>query len=270
VHIAKRTQAVLAMAALTLLALGAATASALTLPPANKQFDYQIGGIYNPLTNVATVDRDRTDPPVAGKYNVCYVNAFQTQPDEINWWKSSHPDLLLRSSSGAYVKDGDWGELLLDTRTAAKRTAIAAIVDGWIDRCGAAGYRAIEPDNLDSWTRSQRLLTMAENQAMATLLARHAHAVGLAIAQKNAVELAPARTTIGFDFAIAEECEVYDECDGYTAAYGNEVFEIEYADNGGWANFDAACLTRGATLSIVYRDRDVLPLGEPGYLYRWC
>ncbi len=258
------------MAALTLMSLGAAPVVAQTPPPANGQFDYQIGGAYTPLSSVAIVDRVRNDPPVAGKYNVCYVNAFQTQPDEMGWWKANHPDLLLRKSSGAYVKDTAWGEILLDTSTAAKRAAIAAVVNGWIDGCRAAGYQAVEPDNLDSWTRSRRLLTIAGNQALATLLASHAHAVGLAIAQKNAVETAPAGKTIGFDFAIAEECQVYDECDGYSATYGNEVFEIEYVDNGGQTNFDAACRARGATLSVVYRDRDVAPLGEPGYVYRWC
>lgn len=271
-HITPRMRGALVGTVLGLLTLGATTttASALTLPPANGQFDYQIGGAYTPLSSVAIVDRDRNDAPAAGKYDVCYVNAFQTQPDEITWWKTNHPDLLLKNSSGAYVKDTTWGEILLDTSTAAKRTAIAAIVDGWIDGCGAAGYQAIEPDNLDSWTRSQRLLTQAENQAMATLLASHAHADDLAIAQKNAVELAPVGRMIGFDFAIAEECQVYDECDGYTATYGDEVYEIEYDDNGGQANFDAACSARGATLSIIYRDRDVLPLGDPSYVYQWC
>ncbi|MGN6187631.1 MAG: endo alpha-1,4 polygalactosaminidase, partial [Conexibacter sp.] len=216
------------MAALSLLALGAAPAMAQTPPPANGQFDYQIGGAYTPLSSVAIVDRDRNDPPVAGKYNVCYVNAFQTQPDETSWWKANHPDLLLRKSSGGYVKDTAWGEILLDTSTPAKQAAIAAIVDGWIDGCRAAGYQAVEPDNLDSWTRSRRLLTRANNQALATLLASHAHAVGLAIAQKNAVEMAPAGKAIGFDFAIAEECGRWRECQGYVDTYGDQVLFVEY------------------------------------------
>ena len=60
---------------------------AVTPPPANGKFDYQIGGAYTPASNVAVVSRDRTDSPAAGKYNICYVNAFQTQPGEQSFWQ---------------------------------------------------------------------------------------------------------------------------------------------------------------------------------------
>lgn len=40
--------------------------AAVRLPPANGQFDYQIGGAYPPQSPVAIVDRDRFDPPVTG------------------------------------------------------------------------------------------------------------------------------------------------------------------------------------------------------------
>uniref|UniRef100_A0A0W0GD17 Putative glycoside hydrolase family 114 protein n=1 Tax=Moniliophthora roreri TaxID=221103 RepID=A0A0W0GD17_MONRR len=45
---------------------------AVTPPPANAKFDYQIGGAYTPASDVAVVSRDRTDSPAAGKYNICY------------------------------------------------------------------------------------------------------------------------------------------------------------------------------------------------------
>ena len=48
----------------------------------------------------------------------------------------------------------------------------------------------MEPDNLDSSTRSHHLRS-------------------------------------GFDVAIAEECQVYDECHRHLAAYGDRVYEIE-------------------------------------------
>jgi hypothetical protein len=263
----------LALAAALLLPATAASgtaAAAPRAPPANAQFDYQIGGAYPPANSVGIVDRDRHDAPVAGKYNVCYVNSFQTQPEEAAWWRRNHDDLLLRSG-GAYVVDEDWGETLLDLSTAAKRTAIAAIADVWIDRCKAAGFQAIEPDNLDSWARSHGLLTSSEAVAYAKLLATRAHADGLAIAQKNTSELGSAgRTQVGFDFAIAEECAAYDECDDYTSVYGNQVYEVEYSDNGGLTNFALACAENGARISIAYRDRDIVPLGVRGYVYRWC
>ena len=166
--------------------------------------------------------------------------------------------------------DRGWNEQLLDTSTAVKRRAIAAIVGGWIRACARAGYRAVEPDNLDSFTRSRGALTAADNLALARLLIAGAHAAGLAIAQKNAAELAGAGRRLGFDFAIAEECQPYGECDRYLNAYGTRVIEIEYPDNGGQRNFDQACRLRGDRISIVYRDRNVTPAGQPGFLERRC
>ena len=243
-----------ALAGVTVLVVGVAAQSAnaatVTAPPVNGQFDYQIGGAYTPSASVAIVDRDRSASPVAGKYNICYLNAFQTQPEEASFWTGQHADLLLKDGSGQLVEDPDWpGEYLLDTSTAAKRDGIAAIENGWIDGCASAGFQAVEPDNLDSWTRSDGLLTQAGNVAMATLLAGHAHAAGLAIAQKNTSDLgSTGKTQVGFDFAIAEECQVYDECDAYTGPYGNEVIEIEYTDNGRSAYTDA-CSARGGSIS---------------------
>lgn len=230
---------------------------------------YQIGGAFPPAGDVAIVDRDRAAPPVPGRYNVCYINAFQTQPGEAGWWQRRHRNLLLRRH-GHHVVDGQWNERLLDASTRARRAAIAAIVGVWIDGCAAAGFQAVEPDNLDSWTRSHGALSRADNLALAGLLIGRAHADGLAIAQKNAGELGTAGRRLGFDFAIAEECGRYGECDAYLRAYGASVIEIEYPDSGGLANFASACRRRGGLISVAYRDRLVAPRGAPGYVNRSC
>jgi hypothetical protein len=61
----------------------------------------------------------------------------------------THPDLLLRNSTGI-VEDPEWpGEYLLNTSTATNREAIATILNGWIDECASKRFQAIEPDNLD-------------------------------------------------------------------------------------------------------------------------
>jgi hypothetical protein len=241
-------------------------------PPVAGVFDYQIGGSYRPAKSVAIVDRDRSAHPAPGRYNICYVNAFQTQPNEKKFWLSNHPHLLLRRH-GHYLRDPDWpGEFVLDTATAANRAKIAAIVGRWIDGCAGKGFDAVEPDNLDSWTRrgARGLITRADNIALATLLVRRAHSDGLAIAQKNAVEIShTGRTKIGFDFAIAEECSVYHECGGYLAAYGRHVIEVEYTDNPRSA-YTRACRARGGEISIILRDRDVTPRGSRHYRYEHC
>lgn len=230
------------------------------LPDPALDWDYQIGGAATPGPGVGTVVRDRRDDPTpaaSGLYDVCYVNAFQTQADERrDWLAPGRRDLLLRRD-GRPVVDGAWGEWLLDTRTAADRRRIARIVGRWIDGCARDGFDAVEPDNLDSWSRSHGLLDRSDNIALSRLLARRAHRAGLAIAQKNAAGLAATGPTIGFDFAVAEECGRYDECGRYAAAYDDRVLVVEYRR----ADFDAACAAWGDRLPVVLRDRDVTPQG---------
>jgi Glycoside-hydrolase family GH114 len=241
----------------------------IVLPPAASRFDYQLGGAYGPPAGTAIIERDRLSSPPRRTYGICYVNAFQTQPEELAWWRAHHPGVLLKGSSG-YVEDPDWpGEVLLDTSTRAKRAELLAVVGSWIDGCARRGFKAVEPDNLDSWTRSSGRLTAATNTAFAALLTVRAHARGLAVAQKNTAELAPRGRKLGFDFAIAEECQVYSECDAYLAAYGSRVLEIEYTDNGLDA-FTQACRARAHRVSIILRDRDLVAAGRPGYTYRAC
>lgn len=237
----------------------------------NGRFAYQIGGAYPPTAAQVIVDRDRSAAPVPGKYNICYINAFQTQAAEAAFWKTGHSNLLLRTRQGSLVDDPDWpGEYLLDTSTASKRAAIAAIVGTWIDLCAKAGYQAVEPDNLDSWTRSEGLLTAADNLGLAAQLASRAHSDGLAIAQKNAADLGVTGKTVAeFDFAIAEECQTYAECGAYTGPYGRHVIEIEYNDNGR-SHFTQACAARGDSISVILRDREVTPAGQSGYEEEYC
>jgi hypothetical protein len=247
------------------------SAPSVRLPPVNGQFDYQIGGAYKPARSVAIVDRDRGSHPARGVYNVCYINAFQTQAESDRWWGVHHPKLLLRKANGHAVEDPGWpGEFVLDVGTAFKRAALARIVGRWIDGCARKGFQAVEPDNLDSYSRSQHLLTLRDDLRFAKLLVTRAHGDGLAIAQKNTAELHHrGRNKAGFDFAIAEECQVYSECSAYTRVYGRHVVEIEYTDNGR-RYYRKACAARGDAISILLRDRDVLPRGRKAYVYKTC
>jgi hypothetical protein len=244
-------------------------AADVRLPPVGGRVDYQLGGAYPPPDGVEIVTRDRGDAPAPGVYGICYVNAFQAQPGEEDVWSGANADLLLRDASGREVIDEDWGEPLLDTSSPAKRARLIAIVGEWIDGCAASGYSAVEPDNLDSWTRSHHLLSEGDNLAFAAALAARAHAVGLAIAQKNAGEISAKAKAAGMDFAVAEECEHYRECGLYTTVYGRHVIEIEYSDEPE-SDFTRACTARGGDISIERRDRDVVPAGHQGYLAQWC
>ncbi|MEV4640565.1 endo alpha-1,4 polygalactosaminidase [Actinoplanes sp. NPDC049548] len=264
--------ALAAAVATTVFALHADAASVpaaeagFTLPPANAAFDYQIGGAYAPPSGVTVVSRDREAPVAAGIYTICYVNAYQTQPGEAAWWQAEHDDLLLRDDNGEYVVDGEWDEILLDISTPEKRTAVAAVVNGWIDGCARDGFRAVEPDNIDSYDRSGGKLDIEDSVAYLTLLAPHAHAAGLAIGQKNTTDLGTRGRDLGLDFAITEDCGRWDECTDYTDVYGDHVIDVEYSDS----TFRKACRAVGATVSVVRRDLKVTAPGSGTYKYDAC
>lgn len=235
------------------------------LPPANAKVDYQLGGSYTPPSGVTVVSRDRLATPALGIYNICYVNGFQIQPDESDWWLTQHPDLILRDANGDPVIDPAWNEMLLDIRLAERRMAISAIVGNWIKQCSQNSFDAVEIDNLDSYTRSQGLLTELQAVQTMKLMADIAHGAGVAIAQKNASELVARKAELGTDFAVAEECNRYNECGTYTAGYGDNVIVIEYRRQ----DFDAGC-TAFPNLSIVLRDLNLVTPQATGYVYDGC
>ncbi len=230
----------------------------MVLPPVGAHLDYQLGGGY-PNPRVGIVVRDRTDEPSSGHYSICYLNGFQTQPDATDWWRTTHPDLLLG------ITDTSWDEELLDISSAAKRARIVAVIEPWIADCATKGFDAVEFDNLDSYTRSNGRLTADDAVAMIALLSAAAHRHHLPVAQKNAVELVSRRTEIGTDFVIAEQCGTWDECAGYVAGYGELVWDVEYDAPG----LTAACsqLPRWA---VVRRDLDLTAAGESTHVFEQC
>ncbi len=285
----KRTAAAGAAAAVALSLLGClggggaseptyASAGAFAPPPVNAGFDYQIGGDYPLPEGVSIVSRDwfigrAAEQPV---YSICYVNAFQTQadergvdrPDELSNW----PRKLVLSELG---DDPNWGgEYLVDVSTANKRRQAARWVGQMIDGCADKGYEAVELDNLDSWTRFDGTplarevpFSKPDSLAFARLLAKRAHARDLAVAQKNTVDVGRRQARrVGFDFAIAEQCARYDECNAYRRVHGNNVIAIEY----GRRSFREACRRVGDEISVVLRDVLVTKPGSPSYVYDAC
>ena len=239
--------------------------ASIVLPTANAMIDYQLGEAYPPPEGVTWVSRDRNAAPAPGLYNVCYVNGFQTQPDERDFWETEHPDLLLRDAGGDVVIDPDWDEIILDVTTAEKRAALAEIVGGWIAGCADDGFDAIEIDNLDTYARSDGLVSQDDAVAFMRMLSDRAHALGMAIAQKNSTDVLVRAAEMATDFAIAEECNRYDECDAYQAVYGDRVYVIEYRDQ----DFDRGCADF-PELSIVRRDLNLVGPSSSAYRYDGC
>ena len=242
-------------------------AAGIRLPPVGAVPDYQLGEPYPPASEVGVVTRDRTADPAAETYSICYLNAFQTQPGELEQW----PDDLLVHHDGAPLIDPAWpDEVLLDTSTADRRERIAEVITGWIQGCADAGFDAVEFDNLDSYTRSRGLLDVQDNLALARTLVTAAHVHGLAAAQKNAAEdAALLRAEAEFDFIVTEECAAYDECDVYAEVYGEHVIDIEYVDNLP-RPFAEMCADPSAPASMVLRDRELLTAAHDGHVFTVC
>ncbi len=191
-----------------------------------------------------------------------------TVPDEHNNW----PRSLVLNELG---DDPHWGgEYLIDIRNARKRERAADWVDQMIEGCASKGFDAVEYDNLDSWTRFDGTpladdvpFGKPEALAYARKLTGRAHRLGLAVGQKNTADITRAQSDrVGFDFAIAEECSRYNECNRYRSVHGNRVIEIEYRRE----DFDKGCRTVGDKISVVLRDRLVTKPGSPRYVYDSC
>lgn len=264
---------ILALVALLLLLTGcqaAPSAEGWRLPSAEGAVDYQLGGAYAPPEGVTVVVRDSSAAPAPGLYSICYVNGFQTQPAERQRWLDRHPDAVLTDHGGAPVVDPGWpDELVLDTRTAASRAEIAAVLAPTIDRCADAGFDAVELDNLDTWTRFAAL-SREGNLALAALLIEQAHERGMAVAQKNAPELGALGPATGFDLAISEECAAWGECSAYGEQYGDQHIDVEYVGALGGASFQELCEQPDTPPLTVLRDVLLVAEGEPGHALEHC
>ena len=228
--------------------------------------DYQLGGEYTPAAGVNVVVRDSTGQPAPGLFNICYINGFQSQP-ESDWPKV----LLLLDAKGKPIADENWpDEYLLDISTGAKREAILGRLVPVIAACAAKGFKAVEFDNLDSYTRSRGRLTLADAVAFAKMLVVATKSAGMAAGQKNAADLSQrGRSEIGFTFAVSEECHRWDECRAYTAVYGSQIINIEYSDDLR-GTFEKVCADAETPKSTILRDRMLERKGGAGYIYRRC
>lgn len=234
--------------------------------PAGTVADYQLGGGYPPAQGVTAVERDSTDAPEPGLYNICYVNGFQTQPGA-DW-----PVELLLAGPDGPLADPAWpDEFLLDIASPGARAANLARIVPAIEACAAKGFDAVEFDNLDSYSRSGGRLTAEHGLAFAAMLVAEAGKLGLPAGQKNAAELGPqGRDVAGFAFAVTEECHRWTECATFTSVYGaGQVLGIEYADDLR-GTFAEACADPLRPESLILRDRLLSRPGTPGYVFDRC
>ena len=154
-----------------------------------------------------------------GRIVVCYFSAGSWED-----WRADASQFP-QAALGAPL-DGWPGERWLDIRNPQVRELMARRMQ----LAKAKGCDALEPDNVDGYSNGNGLnLTEADQLDYNRWLSRQAHALDLAIALKNAVELVP-QLVNDFDFALNESCYAYKECDAYRLfrQQGKAVFIAEY------------------------------------------
>ncbi|MCS7002005.1 MAG: endo alpha-1,4 polygalactosaminidase [Dehalococcoidia bacterium] len=155
-----------------------------------------------------------------GSRVVCYINAGA--------WEDWRPDA---DRFPAFVKgnplEGWPGERWLDIR---RMDALLPIIEARLDLCRQKGFDGVEFDNVDGYSnRTGFPLTAADQVAYNRALAAAAHARGLSVGLKNALDLIPQLEPF-FDWALNEQCFQYNECDKLLpfVRAGKAVFTIEY------------------------------------------
>lgn len=196
-------------------------------PRKGLSWQIQFSGTVDTSVRAAVYDIDMSEPTSLvrslhsrGRRVVCYVSAgsFETwRPDA-----SAFPSAV----KGRRL-DGWPDERWLDIR---RLDLLRPIMAARFDRCRAKGFDAVDADNVDGYSNDTGFpLTGAHQFAYNRMLARLAHARGLAIGLKNDLEQVAALQP-GFDFAVNEQCMQYRECTMLRPFLraGKPVFHVEY------------------------------------------
>ncbi len=151
---------------------------------------------------------------------------------------------------------GNWpNERYLDIRDQA---TLVPLMQARFARFRSMGFEGVEADNIDSYSNDPGFpLTARHAVAYARALAGAAHAEGLTIGQKNAIELAPDLVDV-MDFMVTEECFEQGWCEE-TRIYlsqGKPVYAAEYTGQGvDWA---AACeQARDLGIAMILHNNDL-------------
>ncbi len=156
---------------------------------------------------------------------ICYMSAGsfeEWRPDADRF-----PAELLGNGNG-------WpGELWLDVR---RLDLIGPIMRERMDLAAAKGCDGVEPDNVDAFINDSGFDITADDQVTyLRWLAVQAHARGLSIGLKNAVELVPDVIRF-YDWTLNERCMEFNECERLVPFIeaGKAVFHVEYVGDLAW------------------------------------
>lgn len=222
-------------------------------PPDASAAVYDVDGQVTP-ESIAAIRSANPDV-----YLVCYVS--------MGTWEQWRPDAEHFPDAVIGTELPDWpGERYVDLRAL---DTLGPLWERRIEDCQAAGFDAVDPDNLDAFANDSGFdLSEADAVAAFTLFAQLAHDHGLAVGQKNAGELTASLVGTA-DFAVVEQCLEQDLCGDYAAyvAAGKPVFAVEYPQGLGGTQLQALVKERCADagrqgISLLFASRDLAGLGS--------
>jgi len=196
-------------------------------PAPQTTYQWQLTGTIDTSYNVQMYDIDLFDNTAAtiatlhsqGRAVICY---FSSQYENWRSDASSFTSAVLGNNLD------DWaGEKYVDIRS----TVVRNIILERLNLAVSKGCDGVEPDNVDSYEASSGFpLTAADQLDFNRFIATSAHAVGLSVGLKNDLDQSTALEP-SFDWALNEQCNEYDECDGLNnfISKGKAVFNTEYS-----------------------------------------
>ena len=225
-----------ALVAALVLALVAPATADVDPPPVDTDVDYQLGGATAMPAHVGIVVRDRRAAPADGPLQRLLR---QRLPDP-----ARRARVLEEADAAGAQARRPAGRRRGVGRVAARHPHAGEAAGAGpdrrpLDRRGAptTGSRRWSTTTSTRSRAATGCSTRRHAIAFARLLVRRAHAADLAVGQKNLAGFDGSR--VGFDFAVAEECARYRECQRYVASYGRRVLVIEYRKR----DFRRACRT---------------------------
>ncbi|MEM7284972.1 MAG: endo alpha-1,4 polygalactosaminidase [Actinomycetota bacterium] len=226
------------------------------VPAPGTTFQWQLIDSIDTGFDVDMYDIDLFDAPqgvidglrARGIEVICYFSAGSFEEWRID--ADTFPAEVLGASNG-------WpGEVWLDIR---RIDLIAPTMTARLDLAASKRCTGVEPDNVDAYINDSGFDITPEDQiAYLRFLAGEAHARGLSIGLKNAVELVPDLVD-DFDWTLNERCMVFDECARLTPFIeaGKAVFHVEYEGDLAWCplarELGFVSLEKDLLVTSVYR-----------------
>jgi hypothetical protein len=175
-----------------------------------------------------------------GIYVVCYVESGD--------WGSGRPDAgdfapaILGRNLDGFPDEKFININALDSPAGPTGKTLRQIMTARLTLAKSKGCDGIEPDLDDLHTYNTGFtITQANQVAHNKFLIDAGHALGMSVGLKNGPDATGAGSfttqmfNAGADWALSEECNQFNECDGYTTFIqgGRAVFQVEYLDNQG-------------------------------------